>query len=739
MLKSIRAILISLFVSVHITELAYGAEIINPSSTNEKKIEGEVRFSADEMEHDRDLDITTARGNVKIFNQGRILSADVVVYNRKQDLVSASSNIILLEPTGEVLFAEFMELSGDLKDGIIADFRAILNDGSLVAASGGRRTNANKLEMRNAVYSPCKLCDDDPARAPLWQIKAVKILHDKKHQNIEYKDAWLEIAGIPVMYTPYLSHPDPSVKRKSGFLTPSFGSTTSTGSFVRTPYYYNLSANSDATFAPSFTEDESLILAGEYRQKIQKGEFQARASIKQNTPEDERTYAAQKGIAGIRGHISAKGRFEYDDTWRWGFDINRQSDETYMSRFGYKSDNTLPNITNALASNAFIEGYRKRNYLHAEATAFQTTLTEQENDTVPIILPLVDFNHVSEPDSYGGSTTLDVNFLALTRLEGSDTRRLSVRSGWNLPYVAPRGDVYTLSAKLISDLYNTDSLQVAGHDNTDDFAYRLMPQVSFDWRYPLVRGDTSVYQMFEPIAALVVSPYGGNSYNIPNEDSQNLEFDDTNLFSNNRFSGLDRVEGGPRINYGFKWGAFGRGGGSTSLLLGQSFRYKTDDSFSVGSGLEDNFSDVVGRLQASPSKLLNLFYRTRLNKDNLEARRNELNITTGTAAFRLNTHYVYFDRQEDSEFAGREEITSSISSQITDTWVSSLSATRDLAESDFRSMNLNLTYEDECFLFSSSLNRTLFQNQDLQPENSVIFRLLFKTLGEVSPALKVLN
>ena len=178
---------------------------------------------------------------------------------------------------------------------------------------------------------------------------------------------------------------------------------------------------------------------------------------------------------------------------------------------------------------------------------------------------------------------------------------------------------------------------------------------------------------------------------------------------------------------------------STSLLLGQSFRYKTDDSFSVGSGLEDNFSDVVGRLQASPSKLLNLFYRTRLNKDNLEARRNELNITTGTAAFRLNTHYVYFDRQEDSEFAGREEITSSISSQITDTWVSSLSATRDLAESDFRSMNLNLTYEDECFLFSSSLNRTLFQNQDLQPENSVIFRLLFKTLGEVSPALKVLN
>jgi LPS-assembly protein len=128
-----------------------------------------------------------------------------------------------------------------------------------------------------------------------------------------------------------------------------------------------------------------------------------------------------------------------------------------------------------------------------------------------------------------------------------------------------------------------------------------------------------------------------------------------------------------------------------------------------------------------------------LNKAILEARRNELDISTGTPALRLNTRYVYFDRQEDSEFAGREEISGSLTSQITDTWRSSLSATRDLAEGDFRSMNLNLTYEDECFLFSTTLNRTFFQNQDLQPENSMIFQFLFKTLGEVSPGLSVLN
>ena len=177
--------------------------------------------------------------------------------------------------------------------------------------------------------------------------------------------------------------------------------------------------------------------------------------------------------------------------------------------------------------------------------------------------------------------------------------------------------VFTLSAELIGDFYNTNNLEVTGQENISNFAHRLVPQVALDWRYPFVSSDANVHKMFEPIATFVISPYGGNSANIPNEDSQNVAFDDTNLFSKNRFSGLDRIEGGPRINYGFKWGAFGKGGGSTSLLLGQSYRYKKDDTFVVGSGLEDNFSDIVGRLQASPGPKFNVFYRTRLKKDNL--------------------------------------------------------------------------------------------------------------------------
>lgn len=695
----------------------------------------QVRFSADELQHDRELDIVTARGHVQVQNAGRLLTADVIVYNRKQDFVTASGNITLLEPSGDVLFAQYMELSGDLRDGVIADLRGILKDGSLIAASGGKRTDANLLEMRNGVYSPCRLCEEDPTRPPLWQVKSVKVLHDKKRQTIEYSDAWLEVAGVPVFYTPYLSHPDPTVKRKSGFLAPAFGSSTVTGSFLSTPYYFNIAPNADATLTPTITADEGVILAGEYRHKFLEGDFKARGSIKQSDTHSDPEYSTEDGVHGIRGHIGAKGRFDYDETWRWGFDVNRQSDNAYMSRFSYNQDNTMPEVANALASQGFVEGFRGQNYIQASGTAFQTTLTSTDQDQLPLILPLIDFNHFGETDRFGGFSSLDGNLLALTRDSGADTRRLSLRGGWTLPFTSPIGDSYTFSTKLMGDFYHTNGLVVSGQGDPSNFAYRLMPQAALDWRYPFIRGEGNVYQMFEPIAAIVVSPYGGNSSDIPNEDSQNIEFDDTNLFSNNRFSGLDRVEGGPRINYGFKWGAFGKKGGSTSLLLGQSYRYKADDTFASGSGLEENFSDIVGRIHVSPNSKLNVFYRTRLNKDNFESRRNEINLSAGIPAFRFSSRYAYFARQEDSEFSAREEINGTVSSQINDKWKSSFSASRDLVENDFRSMSLNLTYEDECFLFSTVLNRTFFQNNELHPENSIVFRFLFKTLGEVSPGI----
>ena len=681
--------------------------------------EASLLLTADEMAYDRDLGVVTASGNVEISDDDRVLLADTVSYNQRLDVLTASGNIRLLEPTGEVVFAEYVELTGDMKDGIIRNLRILLSDKARIAATGARRSDGTVLEMRRAVYSPCNLCPDDPTRPPLWQLKAVKVVHDKPRQSLEYTDAWLEIAGLPVAYTPYLTHPDPTVKRRSGFLVPSVGGSSDLGFVVQTPYFFNISPHRDATLTPIYTTEEGPVLAGEYRHLLTDGEFKAEGSITRDSSED------------IRGHILSEGRFDVDDTWRWGFDIDRTTDDTYLRRYGFGGAGTL-------TSRLYGEGFRKRNYLAANTYVFQGLSEEDDRGSIPYVTPMIEYNHVGEAGPLGGRTSLDTSLLALTRTGGTDTRRLSAKAGWHLPYVGGIGDLYSLSASLQGDLYHVNGVSRGDDEESfSGFTGRLVPQVAVDWRYPFVREEGSVYHLIEPIASAIVSPYGGNPNKIPNEDSVDFEFDDTNLFKNNRFTGLDRVEGGPRFNYGVHWGVFGRGGGSTSVLVGQSYRPRTDDTFAVGSGVEDNFSDIVARLRVSPGEFLEAFYRTRLDKDNLGARRNEFDLSIGPPALRLTTGYIFFDRQEDSEFAGREEVRLAVDAEITRYWRTHMSAIRDLTGvGDMRSAGIGATYEDECLAFTIDVTRTFFEDRDLEPTDAVMLRATFKTLGEIQSQVK---
>src|SRR6516162_935420 len=173
-------------------------------------------FRADEVEYDEQLALTVARGHVEISQGGRTLLADIVSYNQRTDTVTASGNVSFSQPTGEILFAEFMELRDSMNEGFAKNVRMLLDDRSRLAANTARRTNGNRTELRRGVYSPCDLCKNDPSAPPVWRLKAHEIDHDKELQLIEFRDTTMEIDGWPVFYSPYISAPDPSVKREIG-------------------------------------------------------------------------------------------------------------------------------------------------------------------------------------------------------------------------------------------------------------------------------------------------------------------------------------------------------------------------------------------------------------------------------------------------------------------------------------------------------------------------------------------
>lgn len=688
-----------------------------------------ILLSADEVTYDEDLGIVTARGDVEINQAGRTLLADTVSYNQRSGVVTAAGNVSLIELDGTVFFAEYVELTDDLREGFIRDIGVLMADQTRIAAASGTRREGRITVFRKAVFSPCELCREDPSRAPLWQLKADQVIHDQEERSLTYRDARLEFYGIPVAYAPYFKHPDPTVERESGFLAPTFGSSSDLGLTLEVPYYWNIAPDKDATFEPIITTRQSIVLAGQYRELFPSGrfEFNGSGTIADREKGDGETQRDQ-----VRGHVDAMGRFAIDDSWRWGFDLERASDDTYLRLYDYSN-------ASSLTSNLFTEHLRGRNYFAVNGFAYQGLREDSDNEESPIVVPLIDYNFLSEPDSLGGRYSLDSNLAVLTRIEGRDTRRLSMQGGWELPYIGPLGDVYRLRARLQADGYWADDFDpdnpvVNPPGNSDsEFAGRFFPQIAAQWRYPLAQATDWGHQVVEPIVQVVASPEWANNHDIPNEDSTDFEFDDTNLMSLNRFPGVDRVDPGSRIDYGLQWALSSQYIGEASAFAGQSFRLNDDNAFAPGSGLEDNFSDIVGRIRLVPQDDIDLSYRFRMDKDNLSRERQEIDLRIGPPALNLDLSYTYLsDDMSTDELDTREELAFRLSSQLTENWSIHGAHRRDLEANDSLSSSIGLTYQDECFYIKIEGKRNHYKDREIDQEDSVMITLVFKHLGQVS-------
>jgi LPS-assembly protein len=694
-----------------------------------------VLFNADEVVYDDTFGLVTASGNVELAQGERIVLADRVTYNERTRVVTASGNVRLLEPSGDVVFAEYAELTDDLGQGFVDQIRVLMTDNARVAAAQGERTDDGRfLRLNRAVYSPCELCASDPTAPPLWQLKARRVVQDKQEQEVVYRDATLEMFGIPVLYTPYFSHPDPSVERQSGFLAPTFGLSSNIGTFLTVPYYWSISPDKDATFAPTFSTDDGLQLAGEWRQRFESGQILLNGSIvnadrKENSPtgtivrEDE-----------WRGHLFGNGRFDLDDTWRTGFDVQHTTDESYLRRYNISTEDIL-------TSRLFLEGFRSRNYAVVNAYRFQD-LRPGVAEREPMVLPMAEASLLGEPGAtFGGRWSLDAGIVGLLRDNEQDTRRFSTEAGWEREFVADAGFVTTVSGTVRADLYYTSDLErtdLPGSPNTDETRLRLFPQAQVTTRYPMVRQIGSVEQLLEPVVSLTLAPGVKDDPAIPNEDSTEVELLPTNLFRPNRFPGVDRLDPGSRITYGVNNALYGAGGGRAELFLGQSYRFGSEDNFPVGSGLEEDFSDYVASVRLSPNQYLDLRYNAQFDTDTLRPRVHDLTVSGGVPLLRLGGNYYYRDPlTEQAGVDKREYLTTFAASQLTPNWSVALSQSRDFeaAGDSLLTTAAVLTYADECFTFQLIGQRDYTTRADLESGDTIYFRLVFKNLGEFEAPL----
>jgi LPS-assembly protein len=344
---------------------------------------------------------------------------------------------------------------------------------------------------------------------------------------------------------------------------------------------------------------------------------------------------------------------------------------------------------------------------------------------------------VGLPGDFGGRWRATASMANLFREEGTDSRRISVGTEWQAPYIGALGEVYTFTASLRGDAYySNDVIDFRnGQPRDGGFDGRLFPQLAAEVHWPWVREGQHWSQLIEPIAAVIVAPTGLNHPDIPNEDSIAFDFDETDLFVRNRLPGYDRVDEGQRVDYGLRAAIYGDSGGSSSLLIGQSYRLQRDTTaFPTGSGLDDHFSDIVGRVVVSPNSLLDLAYRFRLDKDQITTvRRQEVSATGGPESLRLGISYLDIPGQTGAAAnPALQQVSASVTAALTRYWTVGLATTRNLnGGTEDISSSLTATYRDECLAFIASITQSGTSDRDLRPGTSVLFTLVLKNLGEI--------
>lgn len=705
----------------------------NLSSNPQPSRKEPVTFTADQVQYDQQNNLVIATGHVEAWQNGHVLRADKIVFDRNTGTAAATGHVVLLEPDGEVLFADYAEMTQDMNDGVLKDMRALLAQNGKLAANGARRTAGKINEMSRVVYSACNLCKKDPSKPPEWQITATTGVQDLEHKRIEYDNAVLQIYGWPVAWLPFISAPDPSVKRESGLLMPSIGTSSHLGAFIAQPYYWVIDDQSDATFTPVMTSEQGPQLNLEYRRRFNNGYLllETSAGYTNNSPQ---------------GTLTAKSQFDYDDNWRWGFDINRASSTPYVEDFRFGNGYNLdPNL---LTSQIYAEGFGEGAYSRVDVRMYQGLSSIIVDSELPVVLPRYQFSYFGQPDAWGGRFSLDAGAFNVMRSDGTNTRRTNLTMNWERPFVGELGDLWQITLHGDAAAYDASDFNEQPNYGTHSMVdtARALPQVAVDFRWPFMR-DSGAWgtQVIQPRLQLVVAPQVGDSQNdkYPDEDSLDVEFSDANLFGFNRFTGIDRLEGGVRLNAALQ-GTWYLGGTTFDAFIGQSYRDGKDSVFPEYTGLHDQVSDIVARATFTPTRWLDVTYRTRLDPQTFVTHMADAVFTAGVPKFRLNGGYLYttydpftlFDSAppptpatDPSFFQPRDEVTLGASS----TWGPYRFVTyarRDLTTNQMVAVGADAIYEDECLIVDLKFFRRYTSIDGDSGSTALLLLFTFKTIGQ---------
>ena len=734
-----------------------------------------MNLQGDQLVYDTAGNRVIARGNVEIFYNDNVLTADEVIYDQRAGTLTAVGNVTLKEPQGNVIHADRYTLTDDFRDGFVQSLSVVTKDETRITAERATRRDGNVTEFQNGRFTPCK---SDGGTPPLWCISAARIIHDKDAATITYQDAYFEIYGQPVLYLPYFQHGDPSNKRKSGFLAPEYGHTSTLGYITGIPYYFALDPSYDFTFTPLYMSQQGVLWQGDWRHRLANGSYNVSlAGIDQNFKDlplssDLTIPLAQREAQrasrdGWRGSVKTQGLFSLSSWWKFGWDVTLESDDEFR-RF-YRLDNIL--LTDRV-NQVFLTGQSDRNYFSARLYQFGGLLVNDTPQTESYTHPIIDYNYVFADPVLGGELKWDTNFLSFTRNRGSvetipgipptvitgdqNINRLSTELKWRRRFTDSLGITYTPFGNLRGDAYQfdnfTDPESVVVNNGIvqsstaigSDTTFRGIAAGGATVAYPWVANTAEASHIIEPIGQIISRQASVTQRRLPDEDARSLVFDDTNLFEVSKFSGYDRVETGTRANVGVQYTFQGNDGGYARFLAGESFHLSGDNVYdnpgrdadgrplyNPSSGLETARSDYVLGAYVAPTDSFRFIAQSRFDQSALALRREDAGVQFGYGPVIASASYAYTAADAALSLPdAQQDILASGMLRLTDRWSVGAGFRYDIEASELRQDSFQVKYADECFVLTATYQELLYNSATITDDRSIMLRFELKHLGD---------
>lgn len=678
-----------------------------------------IAVEADSLVFDADNNQILAEGNVQLSFNGYLASADRAVYDRSSGDLTLIGNAVVRDPEQVVYTGERFDVTGDFKQAFVHALEMQTSDGALITADEADYRNGVEAILENGSYAPCGFCTDEHGHKIGWRVKAAKIVLNQEEQTLYMESPELELLGHSVAWIPFLWMPDPTNARAAGFRFPNFDYSEDFGGRVAVPYFHPLGPDTDLWLTPMLMSQQIFMMDAEITHRFEQGSATVRAAGLYQF--DSSVFAGQVGDRDWRGAIQISGKFAPAENWAAGWSYLAFTDPAFIPNYQLSGFDTIDDIyVQHLGANTFFDArVQKFNALGNVLAPIQ--------DRQGMTLPVARLDHVEELADGMGQVAIEADLIGVSRAADHTTTKTgvpyvygyegnkvhgSVEAVWSKQWIAPGGVVVTPYLGLRGDAANYDGASALLGASS---LFSLTPIAALDVRLPFIGYDGANTHLLEPILQM---SYRGSNTTLPgitNDNAHGFIFEDSNLFSFNRFSGNDRQETGLRLNVGGQYLANFADGSWLRFIGGQSFHLAGVNSFSIfdhgqvgnSSGLNGTNSFLVAGAQASFEPGIGLGGKIEYDTATSLIVRGAVAAELGIYDFTLSADYFYLaPKLARGETSTTHTLSANVGIPVAEYWTINAGGSFNLVANDWSNATIGAVYDDQFLTFGASYTAT---------------------------------